>query len=77
MFAFCAKNRQKEKINENTETQNFSVLCGKLHFPTQIQNFFQNAYSRQIFCKFTFGYTVIIALRKKTENKLKLPSGLI
>ena len=38
MFAFCAENREKANINENIETctENFSVLCAKLQFPTQI-----------------------------------------
>ena len=38
MFAFCANNGEKAKINENigTCTENFSILYGKLQFPPQI-----------------------------------------
>ena len=49
MFAFCVKKWQKAKINEKNETLNFSVLCGKLQFPPQIQLFFQNTFFDQFF----------------------------
>ena len=36
IIAFWAKKREKADINENIETLNFSVFCGKLQFPPQI-----------------------------------------
>ena len=40
---------QKANIDENIETLNFSVLYGKLRFPSEIQLFFQKTYSDQFF----------------------------
>ena len=36
IIAFRAKKREKANINENIETLNCSVFCGKFQFPTQI-----------------------------------------
>ena len=49
MFAFFAKKREKANINENIETLNFSVLYGKLWFPSEILLFLQNTDSDQFF----------------------------
>ena len=72
MFAYCTKNREKANINENIETLNFSVLCAKLQLPPQIQLFFQNTYSDQIFCIFRTGWTIIIVFCAKSVKKQTL-----
>ena len=76
MFAFCAKNREKANIKENTEPLNFSVLCGKLRIPPQIQLFFQNTYSDQIFCKFRTGWTSIIPFCAKKREKANINKNM-
>ena len=69
MFAFCAKTREKAKINENIETLNFSGLYGKMKFPPQIQLFFQNTYSGTFFCIFKFGWTNLFAFCTRKRQK--------
>ena len=68
MFAFCTKKREKANINENIETSNFSVLYVKLRFPPQIQLFFQNTYSDQIFCRFGTDWTSMFAFYAKKRE---------
>ena len=74
--AFCAKKREKANINENIETLNFSVFCGKLQFPSEIQLFVQNTYSDQIFCRFRTGWTVINAFCAKNWEKAKINENI-
>ena len=72
MFAFCAKNREKANINENTEPLRFSVLCAKLQFPPQTPLFFQNTYFDQIFCRFKTGWTNMFAFCAKKREKANI-----
>ena len=76
MFAFCAKKREKANIDEKIDTLNFSVLCAKLQIPPQIQLFFQNTCSDQIFCRFGTGWTSIIALCAKKREKANIDENI-
>ena len=76
IIVFCAKKRKKANINENIETLNFSVLYAKLRFPSQIQLFFQNTYSDQIFRRFRTGWTSIIVFCAKKGKKQTLTKTL-
>ena len=58
------------------ETLNFSVLCAKLLFPPQIQLFFQNTYSDQIFCKFRTGWTSMFAFCTKKREKANINKNI-
>ena len=76
MFVFCAKKREKANINENIEILIFSVLCGKLQFLPQIQLFFQNTYSDQIFCRFRTGWNSLIAFCAKKREKSNINENI-
>ena len=76
MFAFGAKKREKANINENIETLNFSLLYGKLRFPPQIQLFFQNTYSDQMFCRFRIVWTSIFAFGAKEREKANINNNI-
>ena len=72
MLVFWAKKREKANFNENIVILNFSVLCAKLHFPPQIQLFFQTTYSDQISCRLGTGWTSMFAFVPKIEKKRTL-----
>ena len=76
MFAFCAKKRKKANISENIYTLNFSVLYGKLRFPPQIQLFFQNTYSDQIFCRFKTDWNSMFAFCAKNREKANINENI-
>ena len=76
MFAFCAKPRDKAKINENIESLNFSVLYGKLQLPPQIPLFFQYSYYDQFFCRLTIGWTSMFAFCVKNREKANINENI-
>ena len=76
MFVFWPKKREKANINENIEILNFSVLCAKLHFPPQIQLFFQTTFSDQISFRLRTGWTSMFAFCAENREKANINENI-